>query len=74
MRFLEMLIALVLSYLLGTYSKDKAKSQSVCFIQRICAQHKPTIMYSTSTVDKLPNFASYYAMKQVSVLRNDMCH
>ena len=49
-------MALVLSHLIGTCSKDKSKSLSVCFIQRICAQHKPNAMYSTSTVDKTIEF------------------
>ena len=67
-------MALVLSHLIGTCSKDKSKSLSVCFIQRIFAQHKSTAMYLASAVEKLLNFASYYAMKQVSVLGNDKCH
>ena len=55
-RFFYILIALVLSHLIGTYSKDNSKSLSVCFIQRICAQHTPTAMYLTSTVDKATEF------------------
>ena len=54
--------------------KNQIEITSVCFIQRICAQHKPTAMYSAFFVDKAMNFASYYAMKQVSVLGNDKCH
>ena len=55
-RFFYILIALVLSYLIGTCSKDKSKSLSVCFIQRICAQHKPIAMYSAFAVDKATKF------------------
>ena len=53
---LEMLIALVLSRLIGTCSKDKPKSLSVYFIQRICAQHKSTTIYLASTIDKATEF------------------
>ena len=73
-RFFYMLMVLVLSHLIRTCSKDKPKSLSVYFIQRIFAQHKPTTMYLAPPLTKLSNFVSYYVMKQVSVLRNDMCH
>ena len=49
-------MALVLSHLIGTFSKDKSKSLGVCFNQRICAQHKPATMYLASTVDKATKF------------------
>ena len=52
MRFFDILMALVLSHLIGTCSKVKSKSLSVCFIQRICAQHKPAAMNSTFSIDK----------------------
>ena len=50
------LMALVLSHFIGTYSKDKLKLLRVCFIQKICAQQKPTTMYSPSIVDKATEF------------------
>ena len=49
-------MALVSSHLIGPYSKDKSKSLSVCFIQRICAQHKSAAMYSALVVDKATEF------------------
>ena len=49
-------MALVLSHLIDTCLKDKPKSLSVCFIQRIYAQHRPTHMYSTFDVDKANKF------------------
>ena len=52
----EIFMALVLSHLIETCSKDNSKSQNVCFIQRISAQHKPTAMYSASTIDKATEF------------------
>lgn len=56
MRFLDMLMSLVLSHLIRTCSNDKPKSLSVYFIQRICTQHKPIIMYLASSVDKVIEF------------------
>ena len=56
MGFFDILMELVLSHLIGTCSKDKSKSLSVCFIPRICAQHKLDAMYSTSVVDKATEF------------------
>ena len=56
MGFFEMFITLVLSHLIGTCLKNKLKSLSVYFIQRICAQHKPTAMYSASAIDKATEF------------------
>ena len=55
-RFFDILMALLLSHLIGICSKDKSKSLSVYFIQRICAQHKPVAMYSASAVDKATKF------------------
>ena len=49
----DILMALVLSHLIGICSKDKPKSLSVCFIQRICAQHNLAAIYAASAVDKV---------------------
>ena len=56
-----------------TFSKDKSKSLSVCFIQRICAQHKSAAMYSIFLVDKATEFC-FLLCHETSVLRNDKCH
>ena len=56
MGFFEIFMALILSHLIGTCSKDNSKSLSVYFIQRICAQHKLVAMYSASAVDKATKF------------------
>ena len=52
----DIFMALVLSHLIRTCSKDKSKSLSVCFIQRIGAQYKLDAMYSASTIDKATEF------------------
>ena len=49
-------MALVLSHLIDTCLKDKPKSLSVCFIQRICAQHKSAVMFLAFIVDKTTEF------------------
>ena len=54
--FFEMFITLVLSHLIGTCLKNKLKSLSVYFIQRICVQHKPAAMYLAFTIDKATKF------------------
>lgn len=56
MGLFEMLMALVLSRLIGIGSNDKPKSLSVYFIRRICTQHKPDIMYLAFSVDKVIEF------------------
>ena len=55
-RFFYMLITLILSHLIGTCSKDKPKSLSICFIQRICAQHKLIAMYLVYVFGKTSKF------------------
>ena len=54
--FFEMFITLVLSHLIGTCLKNKLKSLSVYFIQRICVQHKPAAMYLAFAIDKATKF------------------
>ena len=51
-----MLMALVLSHLMGTSEYVNPKSLSVCFIQSTCAHPNPTAMYSASAVDKATEF------------------
>ena len=51
-----MLMALVLSHLMGTCENFKPKSLSVCFIQSTYAHPNPTAMYSASTIDKATDF------------------
>ena len=73
-RFFYRLMTLILSHLISTCSKYKPKSLSVCFIQKIVHNINWLLCTRLSPLTKLPNFVSYYVMKQVSVLRNDLCH
>ena len=51
-----MLMALVLSHLMGTFENFNPKSPSVSFIQSTCAHPKLVAMYSTSGIDKVIEF------------------
>jgi hypothetical protein len=54
--FLDRLIALVLSYLIGIWSKLSPKSYKICFIHKFCAQQLPAAIYSTSVIDRATKF------------------
>ena len=63
MRFLEMLMALVLSHLIGMCSYLNPKSSKVCFIHKTCAQQLPAATYSASAIDKTTEFCFLLAQE-----------
>ena len=55
-RFLDRLIALELSHLMGIWLNTSPKSYKVCFIHKIWAQQLPVAIYSTLIIDMATEF------------------
>ena len=57
--FLEILIALVLSHMMGTVLKDIPKSSSCCLSQSTWEQQAAAAMYSASAVERATEFCFF---------------
>ena len=60
--FLDKFIALVLSHLIGMWSRTNPKSISCCLIHKTWAQQQPAAIYSASAVDNATEF--YFLLNQ----------
>ena len=72
MGFLEILMALVLSHLIGTFENIILKSKICCLIHKIWATQLPATTYLDSAVDNATQFCLFLRTKTlVSCLRID---